>query len=137
MYLPDPCKSEISERGHSSWASRYLCQHWKQFEEWMRLLVKKKTKTTKTQQVNSWIYNLQSKVPHGELLDKKTELKFKMIVHYMGNPRLLLALMLLLSPVIYHISDPKSQYLVNPWDLQVKGVADKRSIEWFQFSVTT
>ena len=61
----------------------------------------KKTKTTKTQQVNSWIYNLQSKVPHDELVDKKTELKFKMIVHYMGNPRLLLALMLL-----YHISEP-------------------------------
>ena len=58
-------------------------------------------------------------------------------VKSMGNPRLLLALMFLLSPVICDISDPKSQYLMNPRDPQVKRVADKRSMGWLQFSVTT
>ena len=63
---------------------------------------------------------MESKVPDGELVDKTTERNFKTMVNYMGNPRLLLAPMFLLLPVIREISDPPSQSLVNPRDPQAK-----------------
>ena len=50
-------------------------------------------------------------VTNGELMDKTTVWKFKMIVHYMGSPRLPLAPMFPLLPVICDIYDPPSQRL--------------------------
>ena len=49
--------------------------------------------------------------PNGELIDKTRIRKFKMIVPYMGSPRLPLAQMFPLLPVICDISDPPSQRL--------------------------
>ena len=62
----------------------------------------------------------QSKVPNGELGDKTTERNFKTIANYMEIPRLLLAPMFLLLPVIRDIYDPSSQYLVSPRDPPAK-----------------
>ena len=64
----------------------------------------------------------KSKEANGELVDKTTKLNFKTIVNYMGNPRLLLARVFLLLPVIRDIPDPPSQYLVNPRDPRTKKV---------------
>lgn len=48
---------------------------------------------------------------------------------YMGNPRLQLASMSLLLPVIHDISDPPSQFLVNPRDPRAKK-KDKNVAAW-------
>ena len=65
---------------------------------------------------------LSNEIPIGELviMKKAIERNFKTIVNYMGNPRLLLAPMFLLLPVIRDISDPPFQCLVNPRDPRAK-----------------
>ena len=62
----------------------------------------------------------KSKASNCQLVDKTKELNFKTIVHYTEKPTLPLAPMFLLLPVICDISDPPSQYLVNPWDPRAK-----------------
>ena len=59
---------------------------------------------------------VKSKVPNSELRDITMEWNFKTIFKYMGNPRLLLTPIFLLLLIILDISDPPSQYLVNPWN---------------------
>lgn len=59
---------------------------------------------------------VKSKVPNSKLMDKMMEWNFKTIFKYMGNLRLLLTPIFLLLLVILDISDPPSQYLVNPWN---------------------
>lgn len=59
---------------------------------------------------------VKSKVPNSELMDKTMEWNFKTIFKYVRNPRLLLTPIFLLLLVILDISDPPSQYLVNPWN---------------------
>ena len=63
---------------------------------------------------------MESKVPNGELVDKTAERNLKTMINYVGNPRLLLAPIFLLLPVIRDISDPPSQYLVTPRDPRAK-----------------
>lgn len=59
---------------------------------------------------------VKPKVPNSDLMDKTMEWNLKTIFKYMGNPRLLLTPIFLLLLVILDISDPPSQYLVNPWN---------------------
>ena len=51
-----------------------------------------------------------------ETLIKLLLLLLLLLFNFMGNARLLLAPMFLLLPIIRDISDPPSQYLVNPPD---------------------
>lgn len=70
-----------------------------------------------------------SKVPHDDLVGKATERDFKTIVNYIENPRLLLAQMFLLLTVTRDISDPPSQYLVNPRDPRTKNEEIKEKFQ--------
>ena len=60
--------------------------------------------------------NLLNQVPIGELVDKIQDDRY---------PRLLLAPMFLLLPVIRDISDQASPYLVNPRDVRAKKGREK------------
>ena len=78
---------------------------------------------------------LKSKVLNSELMDKMMEWNYNsiIIVNYMGNTRLLLTPIFLLLLVILDISDPPSQYLVNPWNPCAKKQGDDKFSSAFNY----